>query len=137
MVDKDGWMHTGDTAVLDDRGFCRIDGRIKDMVIRGGEKIHPVEVENCLFEMDGVKNVSVIGVPDKRYGEQVCAWISTKDGKTVSLEAVQKFCEGKIAHYKVPRYVVVVESSEFPTTPSGKIQKNVMRELTKAKLQLP
>ncbi|CAO3564423.1 unnamed protein product [Mortierella alpina] len=137
VVDKDGWMHTGDTAVLDDRGFCRIDGRIKDMVIRGGEKIHPVEVENCLFEMDGVKNVSVIGVPDKRYGEQVCAWISTKDGKTVSLEAVQKFCEGKIAHYKVPRYVVVVESSEFPTTPSGKIQKNVMRELTKAKLQLP
>ncbi|KAG9323243.1 hypothetical protein KVV02_000137 [Mortierella alpina] len=137
VVDKDGWMHTGDTAVLDDRGFCRIDGRIKDMVIRGGEKIHPVEVENCLFEMDGVKNVSVIGVPDKRYGEQVCAWISTKDGRTVSLEAVQKFCEGKIAHYKVPRYVVVVESNEFPTTPSGKIQKNVMRELTKAKLQLP
>ncbi|KAG0204668.1 Fatty-acid-CoA ligase [Mortierella sp. GBA30] len=136
VVDKDGWMHTGDTAVLDDRGFCRIDGRIKDMVSRGGEKIYPVEVENCLFEMDAVQNVSVIGVPDKRYGEQVCAWISTKDGKTVTLEEVKKFCEGKIAHYKVPRYLVVVEPNEFPTTPSGKIQKNVMREISKTKLQL-
>ncbi|KAI8606222.1 long-chain-fatty-acid--CoA ligase [Dissophora ornata] len=137
VVDSEKWMHTGDTAMLDERGFCKIDGRIKDMVIRGGEKIHPVEVENCLFQMEGIQNVSVIGVPDKRYGEQVCAWISPKKGHEVSLEHIQKFCEGKIAHYKVPRHLIVVEPSQFPTTPSGKIQKNVMRERSKAMLQLP
>ncbi|KAI1312665.1 Fatty-acid-CoA ligase [Mortierella claussenii] len=136
VIDSEGWMHTGDTAVLDERGFCRIDGRIKDMVIRGGEKIHPVEVENCLFGLEGVQNVSVIGIPDKRYGEQVCAWISTKKGYSISLEDIQKFCEGKMAHYKVPKHLIVVEQAEFPTTPSGKIQKNIMRERTKMMLGL-
>ncbi|KAG0305259.1 Fatty-acid-CoA ligase [Dissophora globulifera] len=135
VVDADGWMHTGDTAVLDERGFCRIDGRIKDVVIRGGENIYPVEVENCLFEMEGIQNVSVIGVPDKRYGEQVCAWISLKKGHKVSLNDIHKFCDGKIAHYKVPQHLIVVEQNEFPTTPSGKIQKNVMRERSKTLLQ--
>ncbi|KAF9181229.1 Fatty-acid-CoA ligase [Haplosporangium sp. Z 767] len=136
VVDEDGWMHTGDTAVMDERGFVTINGRIKDLVIRGGEKIHPVEVENCLFELECIQNVSVIGVPDKRFGEQVCAWVTVKEGYSVTLEDIQQFCNGKIAHYKVPRYLVVVEKSEFPTTPSGKIQKNVMRELSKTKLQL-
>ncbi|KAG0371159.1 Fatty-acid-CoA ligase [Gamsiella multidivaricata] len=136
VVDSESWMHTGDTAILDERGFCRIDGRIKDMVIRGGEKIHPVEVENCLFGMESIQNVSVIGVPDKRYGEQVCAWVAAKQGHVVTLEQVQKFCEGKIAHYKVPRYLLVVDHTEFPTTPSGKIQKNIMRERSRALLNL-
>ncbi|KAG0013894.1 Fatty-acid-CoA ligase [Entomortierella chlamydospora] len=136
VVDSEGWMHTGDTGVLDEFGFCRIDGRIKDMVIRGGEKIHPVEVENCLFEVEGIQNVSVIGVPDKRYGEQVCAWITVKDGHQVTLDDIQKFCDGKIAHYKVPRHLIVVEPHEIPTTPSGKIQKNILRERSRQILQL-
>ncbi|KAG0044384.1 Fatty-acid-CoA ligase [Gryganskiella cystojenkinii] len=136
VIDAEGWMHTGDTAVMDERGFCRIDGRIKDIVIRGGEKIHPVEVENCLFEIEGIQNVSVIGVPDVRFGEQVCAWISTKNGHTVTLEEIKKFCDGKLAHYKVPKYLIVVKPNEFPTTPSGKIQKNIMRERSKEILKL-
>ncbi|KAF9109169.1 Fatty-acid-CoA ligase [Mortierella sp. AM989] len=136
VLDSEGWMHTGDTGVLDDRGFCRIDGRIKDIVIRGGEKIHPVEVENCLFEVEGIQNVSVIGVPDKRYGEQVCAWITVKKGHQVTLDDIQKYCKGKIAHFKVPRHLIVVEPHEIPTTPSGKIQKNIMRERSKQILQL-
>ncbi|KAF9361491.1 Fatty-acid-CoA ligase [Mortierella sp. AD094] len=136
VVDSEGWMHTGDTGVLDERGFCRIDGRIKDIVIRGGEKIHPVEVENCLFEVEGIQNVSVIGVPDKRYGEQVCAWITVKKGHQVTLDDIQKFCDGKIAHYKVPRHLIVVEPHEIPMTPSGKIQKNIMRERSRLILRL-
>ncbi|ORZ05866.1 acyl-CoA synthetase [Lobosporangium transversale] len=135
-VDAEGWMHTGDTAILDDRGFCKINGRIKDLVIRGGEKIHPVEVENCLFEHEGIKNVSVIGVPDSRFGEQVCAWIVTKPGHEVTLEDIRKFCEGKIAHYKIPRYVIVVEEQDVPKTLSGKIQKNLMKERSKNLLAL-
>jgi len=111
-------------------------GFVSQTVIRGGEKIHPVEVENCLFELDAIQNVSVIGVPDERYGEQVCAWISTKKDEEVTLEDIQKFCQGKLAHYKVPKYLVVVQPSEFPTTPSGKIQKNLMRERTKEMLKL-
>ncbi|KAF9330148.1 Fatty-acid-CoA ligase [Podila minutissima] len=135
-IDKDGYLHTGDTAVINERGLCRIDGRIKDIVIRGGEKIHPVEVENCLFELEGIQTVSVIGVPDDRYGEQVCAWITNKRGHDVKLEDVQAFCKGRIAHYKVPKYLVVVEADEIPKTPSGKIQKNILRERSKMLLNL-
>lgn len=105
-------------------------------VIRGGEKIHPVEVENCLFKLEGIHTVSVIGVPDDRYGEQVCAWITNKRGHDIKLEDVQAFCKGKIAHYKVPKYLVVVEADEIPKTPSGKIQKNIMRERSKVLLNL-
>ncbi|KAF9195847.1 Fatty-acid-CoA ligase [Haplosporangium sp. Z 27] len=136
VLDSEGWMHTGDTGVLDERGFCRIDGRIKDMVIRGGEKIHPVEVENCLFDLESIQNVSVIGVPDKKFGEQVCAWVTVKKGHNVTLDDIQKFCENKIAHYKIPRYLIVVEPHEIPATPSGKIQKNIMRERSRQILQL-
>jgi len=106
------------------------------VVIRGGEKIHPVEVENCLFKMEGIQNVSIVGVPDTRFGEQVCAWVSTKSGHQVSLEDIQGFCKGKIAHYKVPRYLIVVDHTEFPLTPSGKIQKNILRERAKTMLRL-
>lgn len=105
-------------------------------MIRGGEKIHPVEVENCLFELEGIQTVSVIGVPDDRYGEQVCAWVTNKRGHDIKLEDVQAFCKGRIAHYKVPKYLVVVEADEIPKTPSGKIQKNIMRERSKALLNL-
>lgn len=136
VIDAEGWMHTGDTGLLDERGFCKIEGRIKDMVIRGGEKIHPLEVENCLFKMDGVKNVAVIGVPDKRYGEKVCVWVVNKNGYQVSLEEVQRFCEGKIAHYKVPQYLIEIKEDGLPLTPSGKIQKNVLRERAKTILSL-
>ncbi|KAF9968269.1 Fatty-acid-CoA ligase [Modicella reniformis] len=135
-IDAEGWMHSGDTGTIDERGFCRINGRIKDMVVRGGEKIHPVEVENCLFQMDGIHTVSVIGVPDKRFGEQVCAWVSTKNGYQISLEDIQRFCQDKIAHYKVPRYLVIVDQGDFPKTTSGKIQKNVLRERSKTMLRL-
>lgn len=105
-------------------------------MIRGGEKIHPVEVENCLFKMGNIQNVAVIGVPDKRFGEQVCAWVSTKGGQQISLEDIQAFCKGKISHHKIPRYLIVVDHSEFPLTPSGKIQKNILRERAKTRLRL-
>ncbi|KAF8954443.1 Fatty-acid-CoA ligase [Entomortierella lignicola] len=106
------------------------------VVIRGGEKIHPVEVENCLFDLESIQNVSVIGVPDKKFGEQVCAWVTVKKGHNVTLDDIQKFCENKIAHYKIPKYLIVVEPHEIPATPSGKIQKNIMRERSRQILQL-
>lgn len=129
VVDEDGWMHTGDLATIDDRGFCRIVGRCKDQISRGGEKVSPVEVENTIFQLEGVQNVSVIGVPDPKFGEEVCAWVSTKAGhKNVTLKEIQVFCKERLAHYKVPRYLVFKEDVELPLTPSGKIQKNVLRE---------
>ncbi|KAF9909886.1 Fatty-acid-CoA ligase [Linnemannia zychae] len=129
VIDKEGWMHTGDLAVIDERGFCKIVGRWKDQISRGGEKVSPVEVENTLFQLEGIQNVSVIGVPDSKYGEEVCAWVSTKAGhRNVTLEEIQKFCKARLAHYKVPRYLVFKEDVELPLTPSGKIQKNILRE---------
>ncbi|KAF9079628.1 Fatty-acid-CoA ligase [Mortierella sp. AD031] len=137
VVDDEGWMHTGDLAVIDDRGFCRIVGRCKDQISRGGEKVSPVEVENCLFELEGIQNVSVVGVPDPKYGEEVCAWVSTKAGhRHVTMQEVQAFCRAKLAHYKVPRYLVFKEDVELPLTPSGKIQKNVLRERCRELLKL-
>ncbi|KAK3826652.1 MAG: acyl-CoA synthetase [Linnemannia elongata] len=129
VVDEEGWMHTGDLATIDDRGFCRIVGRCKDQISRGGEKVSPAEVENTIFQLESVQNVSVIGVPDSKFGEEVCAWVSTKAGhKNVTLKEIQVFCKDKLAHYKVPRYLVFKEDVELPLTPSGKIQKNVLRE---------
>ncbi|KAK3831582.1 MAG: acyl-CoA synthase, partial [Linnemannia gamsii] len=137
VVDEEGWMHTGDLAVIDDRGFCKIVGRWKDQISRGGEKVSPAEVENCLFQLDSIQNVSVIGVPDSRYGEEVCAWVTTKAGhQNVTLEEIQKFCKEKLAHYKVPRYLVFKEDVELPLTPSGKIQKNILRERCRELLKL-
>jgi fatty-acyl-CoA synthase len=125
-IDPAGWMHTGDLATIDTEGYCNIVGRIKDMVIRGGENVYPREIEEFLYRHPKIQDVQVIGVPDPRYGEELCAWICLRDGATASAEEVRAFCQGQIAHYKIPRYVKFVDS--FPTTVTGKIQKFLMRE---------
>ncbi len=125
-IDRAGWMHTGDLAVIDSDGYCDIVGRVKDMIIRGGENIYPREIEEYLLRHPSVKDVSVFGIPDTRYGEQVTAWIQISDGKQLTEDDIREFCDGQIAHYKVPHYVRFV--GEFPMTVTGKIQKFVMRE---------
>ncbi len=125
-IDAAGWMHTGDLAVLDEEGFCNIVGRIKDLVIRGGENVYPREVEEFLYRHPKVADVQVIGVPDPRFGEEICAWVRLKPGEACSAEDIQAFCRGQIAHYKVPRYVRFVDA--FPMTVTGKVQKFLMRE---------
>jgi fatty-acyl-CoA synthase len=122
----DGWMHTGDLAVIDAEGFCNIVGRAKDMLIRGGENVYPREVEEYLFRHPAVQSVQVFGVPDPRYGEEVCAWIVPKQGATVTEQDIRDFCRDQIAHYKVPRYVRFVD--DMPMTITGKVQKFIMRE---------
>ena len=125
-VDAAGWMHTGDLATIDAEGYCEIVGRIKDMVIRGGENVYPREIEEYLYGHPSIEDVQVIGVPDERFGEQLCACIKLRDGASVTTEQIQEFCEGQIAHFKIPHYVRIVDS--FPMTVTGKIQKFVMRE---------
>ncbi|MGN6649227.1 AMP-binding enzyme, partial [Trinickia sp.] len=122
----DGWMRTGDLATIDADGYCNIVGRLKDMLIRGGENIYPREVEEFLFRHPKVQSVQVFGVPDQKYGEEVCAWIVVRPGETLTEEEVRAFCQGQIAHYKVPRYIRFVD--EMPMTVTGKVQKFVMRE---------
>jgi fatty-acyl-CoA synthase len=123
---RGGWMHTGDLAVIDDQGYGRIVGRIKDMIIRGGENIYPREIEEFLYENPSVEDVQVVGVPDPRYGEVVCACVKLRAGQSASEEELVAFCRGKIAHYKVPHYVRFVDA--FPMTVTGKIQKHVLRQ---------
>jgi fatty-acyl-CoA synthase len=131
----DGWMRTGDLGVMDADGNVRITGRIKDMVIRGGENIYPREIEEFLYTHPDVLDAQVIGVPDEKYGEELCAWIRMKDGATpLTVEAVREFCTGQLAHYKIPKYVKVVE--EFPMTVTGKVRKIEMREQSSAELGL-
>lgn len=126
-IDKARWMHTGDLAVMDDEGYLNITGRIKDMVIRGGENIYPREIEEFLYTHPDVLDAQVIGVPDERYGEELMVWIRMKEGATpLTAESVREFCEGKLAHYKIPRYVHIVD--EFPMTVTGKIRKVEMRQ---------
>ena len=125
-IDDDGWMHTGDLATLDEQGYCNIVGRIKDMVIRGGENIYPREIEEFLYGHPAVQEVQVFGVPDDKYGEELCAWIQLRPGTTADEAAIRDHCKGRIAHYKVPRYVRFVDA--FPMTVTGKIQKFVMRQ---------
>ncbi len=125
-IDEAGWMHTGDLATMDDEGYVAIVGRIKDMIIRGGENIYPREIEEFLYTHPAVSDVQVIGVPDEKYGEEVMAWVKLTDGESLDEEALKAFCKGKIAHYKVPRYVKFVD--EYPMTASGKIQKFKLRE---------
>jgi fatty-acyl-CoA synthase len=127
-IDKDGWLHSGDLAVKTPDGFYKITGRIKDMIIRGGENIYPREVENFIYNMPEVEAVEVVGVPSKKYGEQVGAFIKLKAGKQLTDEEVQEFCRGKIARYKIPQFIFFV--SEFPMTASGKIQKYKLRDLS-------
>jgi fatty-acyl-CoA synthase len=133
-IDAAGWMHTGDIGVIDEAGYCNITGRIKDMVIRGGENIYPREIEEFLYGHPAVQDVQVIGVPDRRYGEELCAWIVIRPGESLEAEAVREFCRGQIAHYKIPRHIKFVDG--FPTTVTGKVQKFAMREAMIAELDL-
>ncbi len=132
---EDGWMHTGDIGVMHDDGYVEITGRIKDMVIRGGENVYPREIEEFLYTHPDILDAQVIGVPDEKYGEELCAWIRMKDGATpLTAESLREFCTGQLAHYKIPRYVEIVE--EFPMTVTGKIRKVEMREVTARRLGL-
>ncbi|UPK27205.1 AMP-binding protein [Bradyrhizobium sp. 195] len=134
VLDANGWMHTGDLAVIDDEGYCNIVGRIKDMVIRGGENLYPREIEEFLYRHPKIQDVQVFGVADNRYGEELCAWVRVRSGETLSAEDVRAFCEGQIAHNKIPRYVEFVD--EFPMTVTGKIQKFLMRDAVEQRLGL-
>jgi fatty-acyl-CoA synthase len=125
-IDDQGWMHTGDVATMDEQGYVRIVGRIKDMVIRGGENLYPREIEEFLYTHPDVADVQVFGVPDERYGEELMAWIIARPGTSLDPDAVREFCRGKIAHYKIPRYVKLVDA--YPMTVTGKVQKFKMRE---------
>ena len=125
-IDAAGYMHTGDLATMDAEGFVSIVGRSKDMVIRGGENVYPREIEELLYAHPMVADVHVVGVPDPKYGEELCAWIRLAAGTKLAEDDVRAFCKVKLAHYKVPRYVLFVE--EFPMTITGKIQKYKMRE---------
>ncbi len=127
VLDGAGWMHTGDLATMDADGYLNIVGRIKDLVIRGGENVYPREIEEFLYTHPDIADVQVVGVPDAKYGEELCAWVRMREGaEPLDAAAVKAFCAGKLAHYKVPRYVQVVD--EFPMTVTGKIRKVEMRE---------
>ena len=132
-IDEDGWMHSGDLATIDAEGYGNIVGRLKDMVIRGGENIYPREVEDYLYRHPAVEDVAVVGIPDERMGEELCAWVRLKPGTEASADDMREFCRGQIAHYKVPRYVRIVD--DFPTTVTGKVQKYLIREAMVADLQ--
>ena len=134
VLDAEGWMHTGDLATIDPEGYCRIVGRLKDMLIRGGENIYPREIEEYLHGHPAIADVQVFGVPDPKYGEEVCAWVKKVEGAALTEEQVRDFCRGQIAHYKVPRYVLFVD--DFPMTITGKPQKFLMREQTAKRLGL-
>jgi fatty-acyl-CoA synthase len=131
-IDAARWMHTGDLATMDEEGYCKIVGRIKDMVIRGGENIYPREIEEFLYRHPKIQDVQVFGVPDERYGEELCAWIKLRGGDELSADDVREFCRDQIAHYKVPRHIRFVD--EFPMTVTGKMQKFIMRERMAAEL---
>jgi len=133
-IDAARWMHTGDLATIDAEGYCNIVGRIKDMVIRGGENVYPREIEEFLYQHPKIQDVQIIGVPDDRYGEEICAWVKLRPGESATEEEIKAFCRDKIAHYKVPRYVKFTD--EFPMTVTGKIQKFIMRERSIAELGL-
>jgi fatty-acyl-CoA synthase len=126
-VDADGWMHTGDLATMDADGYVNIVGRIKDMIIRGGENVYPREIEEFLYTHPDVVDAQVIGVPDVRFGEEIMAWVVLREGSELTVEELTDYCKGKIAHFKVPRYVRFV--GEFPMTVTGKVQKFRMREM--------
>jgi fatty-acyl-CoA synthase len=134
VLDASGWMHTGDIAIIDDEGYCNIVGRIKDLVIRGGENLYPREIEEFLYRHPKIQDVQIFGVADPRYGEELCAWVRIRSGESLTADEVRGFCHGQIAHNKIPRYVEFVDA--FPMTVTGKIQKFVMREAVEQKLGL-
>lgn len=125
-IDEDNWLHTGDLATMDENGYCKITGRVKDMIIRGGENIYPREIEEFLYTHPEILDVQVVGVPDIKYGEEAIAYIRRREGSQLTEEDVKAFCNGKIARFKIPRYVAFID--EFPMTASGKIQKYVLRD---------
>ena len=131
-IDSARWMHSGDIGVMDGDGYVEIVGRIKDMVIRGGENIYPREIEEFLYQHNDVAEVQVFGVSDAKFGEELCAWIKLRDGSNMSQENIRAFCSEQIAHYKVPRYIQFVE--DFPMTVTGKAQKFKMRDIVETKL---
>jgi len=126
VINDAGWMHTGDLATMDDEGYCNVVGRLKDMVIRGGENVYPREIEEFLYEHPAIQDVQCFGVPDEKYGEEICVWVSLRPDQHLTVEELIDHCKGKIAHFKIPRYVRFVD--EFPMTVTGKIQKYLMRE---------
>ncbi|MBX0315519.1 AMP-binding protein [Planococcus glaciei] len=127
-IDEDGWLHTGDIAVEDEDGYIAITGRIKDMVIRGGENIYPREIEEFLYQHPSIQDVQVVGVPDPKYGEELMAWVILKEGQQLSAEELREYCQGKISRHKIPRYIEFTK--EYPMTASGKIQKFKLREMS-------
>ena len=131
-IDRDGWMHSGDLGTMDEKGFVRITGRLKDMVIRGGENIYPREIEEFLYGHPAIEDVTVVGVPDDRMGEELCAWVRLRPGMEIDEQSLRDFCRGQIAHFKIPRHIRFV--AEFPTTVTGKIQKFVIRDRMVAEL---
>jgi fatty-acyl-CoA synthase len=133
-IDRGRWMHTGDLATMDAEGYVNIVGRIKDMIIRGGENVYPREVEEFLYTHPAIADAQVIGVPDERYGEEIMAWVQLREGASLSEDELREWCAGKIAHFKVPRYVKVVD--EFPMTVTGKVQKFKMRDQAIEELHL-
>lgn len=133
-IDGDGWMHTGDLATMDEAGYVNIVGRIKDMIIRGGENVYPREIEEFLYTHPDIVDAQVIGVPDVKYGEEIMAWVTLREGAELTEDELKAFCKGKIAHFKIPRYVRFVP--EFPMTVTGKVQKFKMREMAIAELGL-
>jgi fatty-acyl-CoA synthase len=133
-IDKARWMHTGDLAVMDDEGYVNIVGRSKDMIIRGGENIYPRELEEFLYGHPAIADVQVFGVPDERYGEQICAWVVLREGAELDEDGLRAFCGGRIARFKIPAYVRFVD--EFPLTVTGKVQKFRMREVEIAERSL-
>lgn len=133
-IDREGWMHSGDLAVIDDEGYCNIVGRMKDVIIRGGENIYPREVEEFLFHHPAIKDVQIVGVPDEKYGEAVCAWIILHESEALTLTDLHTFCDGQIAHYKIPQFMKLVD--QFPLTVTGKIQKFIIRRVMMQELGL-
>ena len=125
-IDDDGWMHSGDIAVIDEDGYANITGRVKDMIVRGGENVYPAEIEGYLYQHPSVQEVQVFGIPDQTFGEEVCAWIVLKDGVATSEEDIIAFCKHEIAHYKIPHYIQF--HKELPMTITGKPQKFKMAE---------
>jgi len=133
VITPDRWFHTGDVAVIDENGYGKIVGRMKDMIIRGGENIYPREVEEFLHTHPSIMEAQAFGVSDERMGEELCAWIKLNNGCSLNEEEVRQFCKGKISHFKIPKYISFV--TEFPTTVTGKIQKFIMKETMEKRLK--
>ncbi|WP_188455595.1 AMP-binding protein [Virgibacillus oceani] len=133
VIDSEGWLHTGDLAEMDENGYFKITGRMKDMIIRGGENIYPREIEEFLYQHPGILDVQVIGIPDAKYGEEVMAWIILKDGVSLTEQDIRSYCEGNISYHKIPKYIQFV--NEYPMTASGKIQKYKLREIAVQQLE--